>query len=330
VAGNWEDHDMRLNDIAARCGSLLALALLTLAGPARADKPTPLQAKMGLYIHMINAWGNSVPRSREDYYNVVNPKVGLTCKERNVSQLETAPFGYTDNSVKDVEKLRAQLKKAPKLDSDAAANQMLDAMAAIYGVDDRVNHYFSLSKFEADDCKRGKEMEAILLASWPKFFAAEKEIRAVVEKYSDDQDVVRLSEAEKKFGKGLHYYQWRLLIDAKALIRAVDVKLGDTPPDPAPIRQTGAALKKSYDEAYPVFVQVRVRDDAGDTGPWSYMLSHVKELYEAAERRAKSMDEDIQHKRVNKYSGSEIEQMIKMYNEMVDSANHIEYPKSVK
>jgi hypothetical protein len=53
-------------------------------------------------------------------------------------------------------------------------------------------------------------------------------------------------------------------------------------------------------------------------------------LFEAAERRAKSMDEDIQHKRVNKYSGSEIEKMIKMYNDMVDSSNRIEYPKNVK
>jgi len=321
---------MRSNKLAARCGSLLALSLLVIAGPARAEKPTPLEAKMGLYIHMINAWSNSVPRSREDYYQVVNPKVGVTCKESNIRQLETAPNLYTDNTVKEVEKLRAQLKKGPKLDSDVAANQMLDAMAAIFAVDDRVTHYFSLSKYEGDDCKRGKEIEATLLANWPKFFAAEKELRAVVEKYSDEQDSVRLKEAEKKYGQGLHYYQWRLLIDAKALIRAVDIKLSDTPQDPAPVRAAGAALKKSYDEAYPVFVKVRVRDDVGDTSPWSEMLSHVRELYEAAERRAKTMDEDIQHKRVNKYSGSEIEKMIKMYNDMVDSANRIEYAKNVK
>jgi len=321
---------MRAHNTAKRFGAIVATFLLLLVSNARAEKPNPLAGKMGLYIHMINAWGNSVHRSREDFYQVVDAKVGLTCKESKIGMLQTAPFGYTDATVKDVDKLRAELKKAPKLDTDAAANRMLDAMRDIFTIDNRVTHYFSNAKFQADDCKRGKEMQATLLVAWPKFFAAEQELRGVVEKYSDERDIVRLAEAEKKFGKGLHYYQLRLLIDAKALIRVIDVKLSDVPQDPSPIREKAAALKKSHAEVQPIFTKFAARDDAGDTAAFSYMFSHVRELYEGAERRAHSMDDDIRRKGVNKYSASEISKLIKSYNDMVEASNRIEFSKAAK
>jgi hypothetical protein len=299
------------------------------SGVAHAEKADPLGAKMGVYIRMINTWSNPVFESRSRYFDVVDGKVGITCKEQSIQSLQTAPFGYSDMTVKDLPKFRSALKKGPKLDSDGAALKMLDAMDQILKVDDRVTHYFSLAKYKADDCARGKEIHATLLAAWPKFAEGDKEVRAVVEKYSDDQALVKLADAEKKFGKGLHFYQRRLLIDAKALIKAVD-GTDKALADPAPVREKAAALQKSYEEVKPLFTKYNARDDAGDTAAYSYMLSHVQELVAGAERRAKSIDDDIKRKVVGKYASSEVRQLVDIYNKFVESSNRVEFGKAMK
>lgn len=307
--------------IGAMCSALPAYA---------ADKPDAKGAKMGLYIHMINAWVNQVDDLRTTFFQVVDKKTGITCKEQSIRMLRAAPSARPgeDLTVKDLPKFRAALKKAPKLDTDAAAAQMIDAVALIFAVD---NNYFYDSKYLGDDCKRGKEINAMLLETWPKFFHAEREVRAAVEKYTDEQDLVKLAEAEKKYGKGgFHWYERRLLLDAKALIKAIETAGREPLGDPAPLHAAAAALQKTHDELKPLLQKFSARDDAGDTSAWSYMMSYTHDLARDAESRAKRMDDEVKKKSINPYAKGEIEKLIKSYNDIVGAANRLTFSKTMK
>jgi len=309
----------------------LSIGVLCGALPAHAaDKPDAKAAKIGLYIHMINAWVNQVGEHESSFFQVVDKKTGITCKEPNIRMLQVAPIARPgeDLTVKDLPKFRAALKKAPKLDTDAAAAQMIDAVALIFAVD---NNYFYDSKYLGDDCKRGKEIHAMLLETWPKFFHAEHEIRAAVEKYTAEQDLVKLAEAEKKYGKGsFHWYERKLLLDAKALIKSVEEAAREPLGDPAPLHAAAAALQKTHDELKPLFQKFAAGADAGDTSAWSYMMSYASELARDAESRAKRMDAEVKKKSINPYAKGEIEKLIKSYNDLVGAANRLTFSKSMK
>jgi hypothetical protein len=254
----------------------------------------------------------------------------MTCKESSIRSLQVAPIPRPgeDLTVKDLPKFRAAIKKAPKLDTDAAATQMIDSVALIFAVD---NNYFQLSKFLGDDCKRGKEINAMLLETWPKFFQAEHEVRAAVEKYTDEQELIKLTEAEKKFGKtSFHWYERKLLLDAKALIKAVQTAAREPLGDPAPLHSAAAALQKTHDELKPLFQKFAARDDAGDTSSWSYLLSYAHDLARDTEARARRMEDEVKKKSINPYAKGEIEKLIKSYNSMVGAANGLTFSKAMK
>jgi len=309
----------------------LAIGAMCSALPAHAaDKPDAKAAKIGLYIHMINAWVNTIGDQRSAFFQITDKKTGITCKERGIRMLHVAPTPRPgeDLTVKDLPKFRDALKKAPKLDSDAAATQMIDAASLIFAVD---NNYFYDSKFLGDDCKRGKEINAMLLDTWPKFFRAEHEVREAVEKYASEQELVKLADAEKKFGKGsFHWYQRRLLLDAKTLIKAVEAAGREPLGDPAPLHAAAAALQKTHDEFKPLFQKFAARDDAGDTDAWSYMVSYAHDLARDAESRAKRMDDEVKKQSINPYAKGEVEKLIKLYNDMIGAANRLTFSKAMK
>jgi hypothetical protein len=317
--------------VQACLSAALAIGALCSAAPAHAaDKPDAKGAKMSLYIRMINAWVNKVDDQRTRYFQTVDKQTGITCKEKNLRMLQVAPIGAAgeDLSVKDLPKFRDALKKGPKLDTDVAAKQMIDSVALIFAVD---NNYFYNSKFLGDDCKRGKEINAMLLETWPKFFKAQQEVRAAVEKYTDEQELVKLLEAEKKFGKGsFHWYERKLLLDAKTLIKAVDVAAREPLGDPAPLHTAAAALQKTHDELKPLLQKFAARDDAGDTSDWGYLTYHASELARETESRAKRMDDEVKKQKINPYAKNEIEKLIKSYNDMVGAANRLTFSKSMK
>jgi hypothetical protein len=182
-----------------------------------------------------------------------------------------------------------------------------------------------------DDCKRGKEINAMLLETWPKFFHAEHEVREAVDKYTDEQELVKLAEAEKKYGKGsFHWYERKLLLDAKTLIKAVEAARREPLGDPAPLHAAAAAVQKTYDELHPLLQKFSARDDSGDTSDWTYMVTYARELAEGTEARATRMDEEVKKKSINKYAKDEIEKLIKSYNDMIGAANRLTFSKAMK
>lgn len=82
--------------------------------------------------------------------------------------------------------------------------------------------YYSGHKYLEDSCKRGTELHPSLVAGWNKYVKADQEPRAFVEKYNDERQNAELNEAQKKYGKKLHYYHLKLPMDGKGLIAAVD------------------------------------------------------------------------------------------------------------
>lgn len=156
-------------------------------------------------------------------------------------------------------------------------------------------------------------------------------MRAAVEKYTDEQELVKLAEAEKKYGKAsFHWYERKLLLDAKTLVKAVEVAAREPLGDPAPLHAAAAALQKTHDELKPLFQKFAARDDAGDTSPWSYMLTYASELARDAESRAKRMEDEVKKKSINPYAKSEIDKLIKSYNDIVGAANRLTFSKAMK
>ena len=56
----------------------------------------------------------------------------------------------------------------------------------------------------------------------------------------------------------------------------------------------------------------------------------VRERAGAGHRVAKRMDDEVKKKSINPYAKSEIEKLIKSYNDMIGAANRLTFSKSMK
>src|SRR3954471_16866911 len=113
-----------------RSGSFLCLVLLaTTSALAGGTKQTPKEAKVGVYISMINSESNHLLDNYERYVRRVKDlEKGPTCKEAGSQQwLSSMGPSAPDR----VAAYRKGLTKQPKLEVDAAALQMVDALDAL-------------------------------------------------------------------------------------------------------------------------------------------------------------------------------------------------------
>src|ERR1041384_623337 len=98
------------NKRAAWLSGWLAIAAMLGAGPAHAaDKLDAKATKMGVYVRMLNAWVNTVDEQRTSFFDTVDKKTGITCKESSIRMLRVAPVAQPgeDLTVKDLPKFRA-------------------------------------------------------------------------------------------------------------------------------------------------------------------------------------------------------------------------------
>ena len=199
-----------------------AALLATTSALAEGAKQTPKEAKIGVYIDLINSESNHLLDNYEGYiHRVKDLQKGPTCKELGSQQWLSSMGPSMPESIAGY---RKAIAKQPKLEVDAAVLQMVDALDALYKPVGEASDYYFMSKFNKDNCKRGDELHPILMSGWTKYIQAEHLVREYLDKYTDERDTAELTLVQKKFGKALHYYQQKLMIDAKALIRVSNVK----------------------------------------------------------------------------------------------------------
>src|SRR5579859_8133900 len=205
-----------------------AIAFLLVAFPAQATGPTPKDVKIGVYVEMINGESNFVFDNEAGYEKwVADPSTGPTCKEVGLRgpSSPTAADRYAHYS--------RELAKAPKLEVDAAAVQMVEALEQLHAPVQEASDYYFSGKYNQDGCKRGKELHPLLMAGWAKYERADAVVRSYVEKYTDERDAAELGDVLRRFGKRLHYYHQKLLVDSKALVRIAEAQIRAEHPDTA-------------------------------------------------------------------------------------------------
>ncbi len=127
-------------------------------------KPSAKDTKVNAYVDLINAWSNHVFEHRDDYAKwVADMKTGPTCKERNISSMG----GIGDSAKDDFKAYRKAIAKAPKLEADEAAVEMVSALEELFKVQNEAAEYYR-GKYRQDGCKRGKELHPLLVTAWNK------------------------------------------------------------------------------------------------------------------------------------------------------------------
>jgi hypothetical protein len=153
--GRTRVDDPPMQHAPARLVLALAVAVAVVAGaaaPAHA-KPDAKQAKVNVYIDVLNQWSSYVYKQRDDYAAWVDLRQGPRLqgeqgprpqRDRRHREDQTFP-GY----------LKA-LKKGPKLPVDAAAMKMVTTLQALWQPTADASEYYYKRQWKDDDCKRGR------------------------------------------------------------------------------------------------------------------------------------------------------------------------------
>lgn len=309
--------------------SLLICALLLVGSKANAaNKPTTKEAKVGVIIDMINVESNHLIRNYEDYTKRVKDlDKGPTCQESG-SQSWLSSMGEVPERVA---AYRKGLAKPPKLEVDASTLEMVDALAALYKPVQEASDYYFSGKFRKDNCKRGQELHPVLMANWVKYMKAERVVRAFLDKYTGERDAADLVVVQKKYGKALHYYQQKLMIDAKALIRVSNVKQ----PDLTQVRPRLAGFETTISEANALVEKAKKGKDADALyqGGYEQLLTKAGWFKDAVARVIEVLDNEAKDPkaaaRTNSHANA-MENLVTAYNDLVEQSNQTMYSKTMK
>lgn len=306
---------------------LLALAALVVTAAVVHAKPDAKQAKVNVYIDVLNQWSSYVYKQRDDYAGWVDLAKGPDCKASKARG--PSAIGDTAKKTTFPGYLKA-LKKAPKLPVDAAAVKMVTTLQALWQPTFDASEYYYKRQWKDDDCKRGQELHAQLVALWDEYVAAEREVRAFVVVYNDERQTAQLATTSKKYGKKLRYHYERLTLDGKLLIRGLDTALAAQPVDRAAIDAGLAAFVATLDATNAMAEAQRDNRKIYDVlyqGGYTQFVTRagwfrdaVKQLVdELADPKAKPADIGKAH-----------DEAIAAYNRFVDGANDVRLSAAIK
>ncbi|MGC4087571.1 MAG: DUF3829 domain-containing protein [Polyangiaceae bacterium] len=212
-------------------------------GPAP-DKQT--SAKVNAYIEVLNGESEHVFSERDRWYQAIDPKLGPTCKEKNISfEQIVGPDGGRFDAY------RKKLKAKPALAPDAAALRMVDAAEELRNIGKRPgphNEYQARGKPEAW-CKELKEAFPLLVAAFDKYGEANREVRDYVDDFTDERDQRELETTLKKYGKHYRHRFAALVLQGKVMMRGVRAELGKEQPDAAVVKRHFSAYLALADDA---------------------------------------------------------------------------------
>jgi hypothetical protein len=305
-----------------------ALLFTPFASRAAGNKSSPQEAKVAVYIQIINDESNHLLGNYDGYTKRVKDlKKGPTCQEPG-SQSWLSSMGTVSERVATY---RKGLAKQPKLEVDGAAKDMVDALEALEKPVAEASEYYFSSKYNQDHCKRGLELHPILMANWTKYLTGEQAVRVFLDKYTDDRDAAALAAAQKKYGKALHYYQLKLMMDAKALIKIGNARN----PDLAALRERSATFTATIAEATPIVEKAKKSKDADALyqGGYQQLMHYAEELRSATEEVLRVLDKELKDPKAlagTNSRSSAFQNLLTAYNGLVDQSNQTMYSKTMK
>jgi hypothetical protein len=302
---------------------LLGLTLgATLAHDASAAKPSAKEAKVDVYIEMLNTESNFVFDNRAGYAKWVDMKAGPTCNEVGLRQ----PSMVGDSAPDRYAHYRKELVKKPKLDADDAAMQMVEALEQLRAPINEANDYYFNHKYRQDACKRGKELHPLLVAGWQKFIQGDEVVRSFVEKFNNERAATVLADDLKKYGKGFHWTQQKLLLDAKAMVRAVEGQ--------KPTKDLLATFAQTLTDANALVAKEKggKLSDVLYQGGYEQLLTRAGWYRDAVDSFQKELDKEAADPKADRTDDRKraFKQVIDSYNHMVEQSNDTEYSKAMK
>jgi len=306
--------------------SMLSLGFLLGSTHAAHAKPSATDVKVNGYVEIINTWSEYVYKNRDRYAKAVaDMKTGPTCKERDVPSLG----GVGDDAPNEYKQLRKAINKTPKLDADAAALAMVTALEDMLKPTKDADTYYSSRKYKDDNCKHGQELHPVLVQAWDKYIQGEQVVRAFVEKYNDDREAKDLVAAQKKYGKGFHYYHLKMLIDSKLLVRAVD-GAGGPKSDASQLQDLRTTFQQSVSEAQELVKKGKggKNSDAIYEGGYEQMVGYAADYAKNVDAFVKKLD--TASKATENDRKSARKEAISSYNSFVEQSNKVAYGTGMK
>ena len=182
-----------------------------------------LGAKLDSYLPCINQVSGRVMDSRQRYASWLDDvEQGPTGKERVVYNL----YPLVDSTLEQCKQgLTAAREKKPDLaDLDKAGKDYEAALTKVAPLIKDAHDYYDQKKYLDDKFAKAKEMHKPLWSAFTAFAKANDALHSAYEAQADGLAERELKRIEKDEGKKLHYWTRKLMLDAKALVRAADVK----------------------------------------------------------------------------------------------------------
>jgi hypothetical protein len=187
------------------------------AGMSEDDK---LGNKLSGYIECINNTSRSITDAQGRYFDWVDPKAGITGKEKSVYGVyEINDPATCVNGIKtaaDAEPEDAEL--------EGAAAEYLAALQEAVPVINEAHKYYEEEDYKDDKFAKAKDLHPKLVAAWDKFVAADVKFRGLVVGKNEALQERELARVEKEDGRKLSFHSKFVMSKAKKLVEASDVK----------------------------------------------------------------------------------------------------------
>jgi hypothetical protein len=294
------------------------------AGLTEDDK---LGNKLAGYIDCINNTSRRIGDAEDRYLDWVDPKVGITGKEKNVYGL----YEISDQSTCITGIKTAADAEPDDPETEAAATEYLAALEAVMPLVNEAHKYYDEEDYKDDKFAKGKELHPKLVAAFEKFGTADDKFRKLVVDKNEALQERELARVEKEEGKKLSFHNKFVMSKAKKLVEASDVKdLKEL--DLAKYEVVLGEFEKAVDE-----LEAYVKDHKAEADSVSMFSSFVSK---AGEMRKAAKDLMRRKRDKPEFTPDEIEYLnqghthlvegnpgavLKVYNDLVSDSNRLNW-----
>ena len=282
------------------------------------------QAKVNAYVELMNHESKGVFEARDSWIEKLqDPRSGPNCKESYYS-LPSSTGTYAQR----YSEYRRQFGAKPKLDTDAVALQMVDALEELDGVYEQGRGIGN--KKIAEACPKAKEIHPKLLAAWNKYGEGYDTLHAFVEKYNDELDQREVVSTEKKYGKNYRYHFARIVADSKGLLREIAQQQHKEDPDGAAIQAKADGLGELVKETKALIASAKPNPNYPYPPGLSLLISDSMPRFQSAVDDYIKLANDKAQKNRPKFLKAKWDYVVDKYNKLVDQMNSVAFDKKMK
>ena len=274
-------------------------------------------AKINVYVACLNNLDPVVRRSRDSYFEWVDPEKGPTGKEKRVGGvsevLRESTYGFEcfkrDGGLDAVDRISVPLE-----DLDRAGGAYRKAALEVLEVTKTARAYYEHGDYKDDGFAQGKELHGSLVETFRQFDRASAELSAALQEVQDRLAEEDLAELERSEGKKAHWHHGTVMQKAKLLVRAVTAD----PVDRESVTAAGEAFASAY-KALKEWTEAN-QSEASKNVHWNNFVRYSEELL-------------IQHKELERAlrdgkdapasSDGSVASLIGKYNQLVELSNNM-------